>query len=127
MTVVASPPPPPAAPEAARLNQIDFKQNSPRVDNAAKAILDEVALRMQRDSDSRLVLVGESDAGEKGGSRLAAQRAINTKAYLTKEKGIDASRIEVRSGNAGTRQTEIWLVPPGASFNGQGTTVITTR
>ena len=124
---VEAPPPPPSAPEASKLNQIDFKMNSPRVDNAAKAILDDVALRMQRDADARVVLVGESASNEKGAKRLAEQRAVNTKAYLTKEKGIDPNRIEVRSGNAGTMQTEIWLVPAGATFNGDGTTVVSEQ
>ena len=80
---------------------------------------------MQREPDARVVLVGESDPGETGAKGLAAQRAVNTKAYLTNEKGIDASRIEIRTGNAGTMQTEIWLVPPGASFNEDGTTPVT--
>jgi outer membrane protein OmpA-like peptidoglycan-associated protein len=117
------PPPPPSAPEASKLNQIDFKKNSPRVDNAAKAILDGVALRMQRDADARVVLVGESDSSERGAG-LSAQRALNTKAYLVTEKGIDASRIEVRTGNAGTMQTDIWLVPAGATFNAEGTKMV---
>jgi outer membrane protein OmpA-like peptidoglycan-associated protein len=122
--VVAPPPqapPPPAAPEATRLNQIDFKKNSPRVDNAAKAILDDIALRLQRDSDAKAVLIGEADQSEHNATQLSAQRAFNTKAYLVTEKGIDASRLETRTGNEGTQQTQIWLVPAGATFNAQGT------
>lgn len=122
---VASPPPQappaPAVPEASKLNQIDFKTNSPRVDNAAKAILDEVALRLQRDSDAKVVLIGEADPAEHNASRLASQRAFNTKAYLVNEKGIDASRLETRTGSEGTQQTQIWLVPSGATFNTEGT------
>jgi len=116
-------PPPPVAPEASKLNQIDFKKNSPRVDNAAKAILDEVALRLQRDSDAKVVLIGNADPSEHNSSQLAAQRAFNTKAYLVNEKGIDASRIETRTGSDGTQQTQIWLVPSGATFNELGTQV----
>lgn len=118
---VQPPPPPPALAEASRLNQIDFKQNSPRVDNAAKAVLDDVALRLQRDSDAKVVLVGLADPAETRGIRLAAQRAANAKAYLVKEKGIDASRIETRTGSDAGQQTQIWLVPAGATFNTQGT------
>lgn len=114
-------PPAPAAPSASKLNQIDFKKNSPRVDNAAKAILDEVALRLQRDSDAKAVIVGEADASEKDATRLASQRAFNAKAYLVNEKGVDASRLETRTGSDGTQQAQIWLVPAGATFNEQGT------
>ncbi len=120
-------PPPATTPQASKINQIDFKKNSPRVDNAAKAILDEVALRMQRDSDARLVLVGESASGEAAATRLASQRGFNTKAYLVKEKGIDANRIDVRTGNSGNMQTEIWLVPAGTTFNNEGTMAATER
>ena len=117
-----TPPPPPAAsPEASRLNQIEFKKNSPRVDNTAKAILDDVALRLQRDADAKAVLVGEADPSESGAKALAAQRALNTKAYLVKEKGIDASRLETRTGSEPGQQTQIWLVPAGATFNARGT------
>jgi outer membrane protein OmpA-like peptidoglycan-associated protein len=126
VNVVAPPPqapPAPAVPEASKLNQIDFKKNSPRVDNAAKAILDEVALRLQRDSDAKAVIVGEADPSEKNATALAAQRAFNTSSYLVNEKGIDASRLETRTGSEGTQQAQIWLVPAGATFNEQGTQV----
>jgi OmpA family len=121
------PPPPPAAPEASKLNEIAFKRNSPRVDNAAKAILDEVALRLQRDADAKAVLVGNADPKETGAKKLAAQRAVNAKAYLVAEKGIDASRIEARTGSGTAMNTEIWLVPAGATFNGQGTEVVSAK
>jgi len=125
--VEAPPPPPPPTPapaEASRLNQIEFKRNSPRVDNTAKAILDDVALRLQRDADAKAVLVGQADSSERGAKRLAAQRALNTKAYLVNEKGIDASRLETRTGSEGVQQTQIWLVPAGATFNAQGTEMV---
>jgi len=124
VTVEAPPPPPPPKPEASKLNEIAFKRNSPRVDNTAKAILDDVALRLQREPDAKAVVVGHSDPKERGGKKLAAQRAQNTKTYLTKEKGIDPSRIEVRSGTGGGMKAEIYLVPAGASFTQEGTEVV---
>jgi outer membrane protein OmpA-like peptidoglycan-associated protein len=129
VNVEAPPPPPPpaAAPEASKLNEIAFKRNSPRVDNAAKAILDEVALRLQRDADAKAVLVGQADAKETGAKKLAAQRAVNAKAYLVAEKGIDASRIETRTGSGAAMSTEIWLVPAGATFNATGTEVVSEK
>jgi hypothetical protein len=47
---------------------------------------------------------------------LAAQRAVNTKAYLVADKGIDAGRISVRTGTADRQIAENYLVPSGASF-----------
>jgi hypothetical protein len=119
----------PAAPaEARKVNECAFpnKAKPARVDNACKAALDQVADLLQHDPNSKLVIVGQSDAGEKG-KNLAAQRALNAKAYLTtgeNQKGIDASRIEVRSGSEGGMRTEMWIVPEGATFNQPGTTVV---
>jgi hypothetical protein len=116
---VEVPPPPPTA---SKLNEIQFKDKKKpaRVDNEAKAILDDVALRLQRDADAKAVVIGNFTADEKNGASLAQQRAVNTKAYLTAEKGIDPSRIEVRTGNAGTATSEIWIVPTGATFDQAG-------
>jgi outer membrane protein OmpA-like peptidoglycan-associated protein len=116
------PPPPPPAPEAQKINTLNFKNNSARVDNAAKAILDDVALRLQRDADAHAVIVGNVAAKEN--KRLASQRALNSKAYLVKEKGIDPSRIEVRTGSEPGTTADIWIVPAGATFNEQGTSPV---
>jgi outer membrane protein OmpA-like peptidoglycan-associated protein len=116
---------PPPPPQAEKLNEIQFKRNNARVDNAAKAILDDVALRLQRDADAKAVIVGNADPGERNGKRLAAQRARNTRAYLVDEKGIDPSRIELRTGSGGGMTAEIHLVPAGATFEGAGTEVVT--
>ncbi len=117
---VEVPPPPPAT---SKLNEIQFKNKAKpaRVDNEAKAILDDVALRLQREPDAKAVIVGNYEKGEKNGQKIAEQRAVNTKAYLTQEKGIDPSRIDLRTGSTGTRTAEIYLVPAGATFDVQGT------
>src|SRR5256885_5144714 len=115
---------PAAAPEATKLNEIDFKKNSAHVDNKAKAALDDVALRLKSDQEAKAVIVGEYAAGEKAGKRLAAQRAVNAKAYLTQGEagqGIDASRIDVRTGGGGEMKDENWIVPAGATFKSEGT------
>ncbi len=114
---------PPPPPQASKLNEIQFKnaKKPARVDNEAKAILDDVALRLQREPESKAVVIGNFDPNEKKGQSIAQQRAVNTKAYLTEEKGIDPARIEVRTGNAGLQTAEIWIVPPGATFT-QGET-----
>jgi outer membrane protein OmpA-like peptidoglycan-associated protein len=117
---------PPPPPQASKLNEITFKRNSARVDNTAKAILDDVALRLQREADSHAVIVGFADPKERKPETLAAQRAANAKEYLSKEKGIDPSRIETRTGSGGGMKAEIWIVPAGATFNEPGTQVVTT-
>jgi outer membrane protein OmpA-like peptidoglycan-associated protein len=124
VSVEAPPAPAPApTPESQKVNTLNFKKNSARVDNAAKAILDDVALRLQRDADAKAVIVGDVDQGEN--KRIAGQRAANAKAYLVKEKGIDASRVEVRTGSTAGTTADIWIVPAGATFNEEGTQAVT--
>ena len=142
-TVTVNAPPAPA-PKTQTLCDITFdrdKKRPARVDNEAKACLDDVTLNAQRSADASLVLVGNSAAdatattGKHGRhskmaamtpEKLAAQRAVNTKDYLVKEKGIDASRISVRTGTKGTNEVDNYLVPAGATFDTdvQGTTAV---
>jgi outer membrane protein OmpA-like peptidoglycan-associated protein len=122
-------PPPPPQPKTQTLCSINFdrdKRRPGRVDNEAKACLDDVALNLQRQSDATVVVVGDSATGEKMGPKLAAQRAVNTKDYLVKEKGIDASRVQVRTGSEAGKQVQNYLVPSGANFDTdvQGTTQV---
>jgi hypothetical protein len=126
---VEQPPPPPPAPKTKTLCSINFdrdKRRPARVDNEAKACLDDVALNLQQQTDATAVLVGEAASTEKKADTLAAQRAVNTKDYLVKEKGIDASRISVRTGTQGNKEVENYLVPAGATFDNdvQGTTAV---
>jgi hypothetical protein len=100
--------------QESRLSECVFNRTA-RVDNRCKAILDDVALQLQRDPESKAVVVGQSGPGEAGGQRLAAQRAANTKTYLTRDKGIDGRRIEVRTGTTGGSKADVWVVPAGAS------------
>ena len=128
---------PPPPPTSSKLNEITFpnEKKPARVDNTAKAILDDVALRLQREPDSKAVVVGYATADEtkkRANRNLAEQRAINTKACLdgaeasceNQGKQIDPSRIEVRTGTGDQNKAEIWIVPSGASFTGEGTTPV---
>jgi len=119
VTVEAPPPPPPPPPQASKINQIEFPNKAKpwRVDNTAKAVLDDVALRLQREPDSRLVIVGSTDPSEKR-PNLSAERAVDAKFYLTNDKGIDPSRIEPRSGGTAGKIAEFWIVPAGATYPG---------
>jgi hypothetical protein len=62
------------------------------------------------------------------GPEQAAQRAVNAKQYLSHDKGIDASWIELRTGmQAGANSgyhSRLAFVSAGASFSEDGTTVV---
>lgn len=145
VTIVAPAAPP--APHAQSLCTISFskdKKRPTRVDNEAKACLDEVALDLQRSADAKAVVVGEASAKEKAKiakqeafaakhkkakakiARPDAQRAANTKEYLVKDKGIEASRISLATGSTDGQTVENYLVPAGASFadDVKGTTAV---
>jgi outer membrane protein OmpA-like peptidoglycan-associated protein len=118
---------PPEKPKASKLTEIFFKQNNARVDNAAKGALDGVADRLLQDPNAKAVIVGQFDPAERNGQRLAAQRAVNTKAYLTSgenQKAVDASRLEVRTGSDGGMRVEVYIVPEGATFEEPNTTPV---
>jgi hypothetical protein len=59
---------------------------------------------------------------------LAAQRAVNAKAYLVQQQGIDPGRIEVRKGTGKDHDADIFWVPQGADTASapllQGTTSV---
>jgi hypothetical protein len=123
-----APPPPPPAPMASSLCSVSFERDATRptrVDNEAKACLDDIALNLQRSTDAKLALVGNEDAKEqkidareaKGRHPKpsdAAQRAVNTKEYLVTDKGIDPSRIVVYTGTDDAKTVTTTLIPSGA-------------
>jgi opacity protein-like surface antigen len=118
------PPPQPPAPMASSLCTVSFERDAKRptrVDNEAKACLDDIALNLQRSSDARLALVGNAESKEsttKGKRKMpnyAAERAVNTKDYLVTEKGIDPSRVMVYTGTDDARTVTTTLVPAGAT------------
>lgn len=104
---------PAAPPQASQAGDFVFQANSARVDNKAKAILDGIALRMNREANSTVLVVGYSALEEK--PTLGLARANNAKTYLTKDKGIDAARVTTSDGGKGGRRVEIWFVPAGAT------------
>jgi len=134
------------APHTQALCSITFEKDAKRptrVDNEAKACLDQVALSLQKQSDAKAVVVGASNAKEKEKAAKAAkleakkkhpkeivdpaaERAVNTKDYLVKEKGIDASRVSTATSATDGQKVEDYLVPAGASFTAdvQGTTPV---
>jgi hypothetical protein len=125
----------PPAPKTQALCTINFS-NDPRrptrVDNEAKACLDQVALDLKQQADAKVVMVGEADAAENAKTAkeqayaekhkravvdmFAAQRAVNAKDYLVTEQGIDASRISVATSPTDGQSVQNYLVPTGATF-----------
>jgi hypothetical protein len=134
-TVSVEAPAPPPNPHAQKLCSIQFDdaKRPTRVNNEAKACLDEVALSAQQNANATIVVVGEetapapaaephgrhakAKAKDEDTEHMAEQRAVNTKAYLVTEKGVDASRIEVRTGPNGSNQVEDYMVPSGANMD----------
>ena len=115
VVITAPPTPPPAAVQ--QLCTLGFSRDlkrPARVDNEAKGCLDDIALTLNRQSDAKLVIVGNSLPTEK--PELAAERALNARQYLTAEKGIDAGRIGVRVGETSGPTVKSYLVPAGATF-----------
>jgi len=92
-------------------------QRSSRVNNEAKACLDEVFLNARNHPDAMIFIVGNSAAGELNGTRLAAQRAVNVRDYLVSEKGLEESSVQVRSGASQERTARTFLVPREAEFD----------
>jgi hypothetical protein len=119
------PPPPPVKPTTQNLCAVSFERDKARptrVDNEGKACLDDLALALQRSTDATLDIIGNATAEEKAPSKhkkvtkpdFAAERAVNTKDYLVKEKGLDASRIKVLTGSDDAKTVTSVLVPAGA-------------
>jgi hypothetical protein len=119
-----------AVPEASKFGDIEFKRDvkrPTRVDNEAKGELDRYADALAASPDSKGVVVGYATAKEdetKKGKEFAAQRAVNAKDYVSKEKGIDAARIEPRTGSESDQRVDLWIVPAGATFPAADTTVV---
>lgn len=130
--VVAPPPPAPEVVSETLVSQCDFKnpKKLARVDNECKAVLDEVALRLQHEPNSKLVIVGYAQEDEDArANNVEALRAANTKSYLTggeAKQQIDSARIEARESNArdSGQTAKFYLVPEGGTFTVQNTTVV---
>ena len=118
---VQQPPPPP---QATKVGECGYtKPGSSRFDNLCKRVGDDVSLRLKNEANAKLVIVGFADPKEPKAAKLAASRADLAKAYLG-EKGIDASRISTRTGEASkekgaekeNRRVEFVFVPDGATY-----------
>jgi hypothetical protein len=140
-TVMVAPLPAKPAPTTTALCTITFdkdKHRPTRVDNEAKACLDDIALNAQRDTTAKLAIVGNSEPvkimgrktpkreeyAAKEANKKAAERAVNTKAYLVGEKGLDASSISVYTGTADANNAATTIIPAGATLDSTGLTPV---
>ena len=133
VSIVAPPPPP--VPHASALCSLSFADDTrrpTRVNNEAKACLDQVALSLQQQADAKAVVIGSSNDKEKAKTEkqqkfaakhkhakvedFAAQRAVNAKDYLVTEKGIDPNRVSATTTTTDGQKVDDYLVPAGASF-----------
>jgi len=119
---------PPRMPQTIRTDEIHFEPASARLTNIAKAILDDVALRMKQEPASTAVVIGYTDNREATGSsaNLDRRRAEAVRDYLVSRHGIDPARISVEArgssdpigdnataaGRLANRRVEIRLIIP---------------
>lgn len=98
-----APPPepvaPPRQPTELRTDEIHFEAGSARLTNIAKAILDDVALRMKQEPAATALVIGYTDNREATGPNadLDRRRAEAVRDYLVSRHGIDASRITIEA------------------------------
>jgi outer membrane protein OmpA-like peptidoglycan-associated protein len=99
--VQVPPPPPPVVPPHVptelRTDEIHFEPGSARLTNIAKAILDDVALRMKQEPSATAIVIGYTDDREATGPSqdLDRRRAEAVRDYLVTRHGIDPARITV--------------------------------
>ena len=116
--------PPPRPPDIIKpCGPIFFPYNSARINNEHKACLDDIAIALQQDSRTTLVIDGHRDSSERVGISLT--RANNARDYLVDSKKIDSARITIRNfsdtcpyenGDAKLNgRVEFWIVPEGAT------------
>ena len=93
---------PPRVPQTLRTDEIHFEPGSARLTNIAKAILDDVALRMKQEPTSTALVIGYTDNRENTGPNadLDRRRAEAVRDYLVSRHGIDRNRITVEGRDA---------------------------
>ncbi len=114
------------------ISDCEFKNQKKlaRIDNECKAVLDEVALRLQHEPNGKLVVVGFAEEQEEVEvNNVESLRAYNAKSYLTggeAKQQIDASRIEVRKSDARDTgaKAQFYFVPEGGTFTVKDTTIV---
>ncbi len=100
------------------LCSLTFTGNTARandLDGGGMVCLDSVAMTLNQDPAARLVIVGNHPADEEIG--MAQQRAENARVYLTQQKGIDPTRVDIRVVSNPAKTVSTVLLPPGVVFD----------
>lgn len=118
-------PAPQRRPETITCESGGFPLNLARLNNIDKACLDDVASRLRVDPRSRVIVIGRADSAERRPAVVARQRAEAAKTYLVRDRGIEESRVSVRSAEAtrpradgsalSNRRVELIFVPDGVA------------
>lgn len=93
-------PPPPPAPKLTEVERTClFDNGSSRVNNACKAILDEVALLMRDNPEAPALVIGYSDSrgSDASNMEMSRKRAESVKNWLVTRHAVDPSRITVEA------------------------------
>ncbi len=124
ITVHEMPRPPPPPDIIKPCGPIFFPFNSARINNEHKACLDDIAIALQQDSRTTLVIDGHRDSSERVGISLT--RANNARDYFVDAKKIDSARITIRNfsdvcpydrrDSRLNSRVEFWIIPEGASI-----------
>ena len=101
-------------PETITCDSAGFPPNLARLNNVDKACLDDVASRLRQDPRSRVIVIGHADTAERRPDVVARQRAEAAKTYLVSERGIEESRVSVRSAEASQPREARSLTPEPA-------------
>jgi len=126
--------PPEVVNEVTEVGECKFmdEKRPARVDNTCKAVLDDVALKIQHEPNGKFVIVGFSEDEETiKVKQVGAQRSVNVKYYLVNGEGgnqIDATRLDVRTtGTVKQKGAKIYFVPAGATFTQESEVVDETQ
>jgi hypothetical protein len=126
--------PPVVVSEVSEIGECSFGdvKRPARVDNTCKALLDDIALRIQHEPNGKFVVVGFAEEEEQiTVTKVGAQRAVNVKYYLVNGEGgsqIDATRLEVRtSGTLRRKGAKVYFVPAGATFSQESVVIDETQ
>jgi hypothetical protein len=94
----------PVVPQANKIDEFGALQN-----DDIKARADNLAIALQNDPSSTGTIINYGTPAQ------VRRREALMRTYLTRNRGVDASRLNFVNGGAGDIKTELWVVPAGAS------------
>jgi hypothetical protein len=130
LSITVNPPPQATVVTETLIGECTFTdpKKATRVNNECKATLDETAMRLQREPNGKVIVLGCAEATEQAQGPLDAMRAVNAKYYLTSGEGqqkLDPSSVEARQGCTEGAKAKLFFVPAGGTFSmEQSTTVV---